>query len=153
MIDVNKTLTGNDGFVQVDNIVFTMYPLLDGFSVETAGLYAYLCSWKQNNPEHPRYNCVWLTQKDIMAQAGIGRSKFERYIAALNKYALLNIRKSDTAANKDVYQVLEPLTEAEFRSRYPKEIEKFSKTIAKEQERIELDKLQFKSKRLIWKAD
>ncbi|PQP85465.1 hypothetical protein CPT76_36270 [Paenibacillus sp. AR247] len=93
MINVNNTLTGNDSFTMVDDIVLRMYTLLDGFTVETAGLYAYLKSWRQNDPDHKFYNCVWLAREEIYAQTSIGRKPFDRHLKALKDCGLVTIER------------------------------------------------------------
>ncbi len=151
MIDVNKTLTGNDGFVQVPNIIFTMYPLLDGFSIETAGLYAYLCNWKQNDPEHNLYNCVWLTKEDIMAQAGIGRTKLDRNLKVLEWHKLIKVHSVKNSTRK-IYEIFEPITEAEFRVQYSKEVAILESKMRELQRKLEIDREQLEGKRIAWKV-
>jgi hypothetical protein len=150
-MNAEKMMMGNAGFTQVPNMVLRMYPLLDGFDIEATGLYAYLHSWKQNNSEHPLYNCVWLTHEAMQAQAGIGRGKFDRLMGVLIKYGLIRKLKATNIPNKNVYEVLEPLSDEEFRVKYADEIAKFKGKIDALQQRIEVDRRQFAVKKVEWK--
>lgn len=124
-IDVSKPLAHDDGFARMPNILFRMYPLLDGFSLETVGLYGYLLSWRQNKSGHAMYGKVWLNQSDITAQTGLSAHKIRAHIGILEKYGLLKATKSRMIPNKRIYEPLDPLTEAEFQALYPLEISAF----------------------------
>jgi replication initiation and membrane attachment protein DnaB len=150
-MNAEKMMMGNANFTQVPNMVLRMYPLLDGFDIEASGLYAYLYSWRQNNLGHPLHNCVWLTHEAMQAQAGIGRGKFDRLMSVLIKYGLIRKLKATNIPNKNVYEVLEPLSDEEFRARYANEIIKFVEKIDALQRRIEVDRRQFAIKRVEWK--
>lgn len=148
MINVNNTLTGNDSFTKVDDIVLRMYTLLDGFTVETAGLYAYLKSWRQNDPNHKFYNCVWLAREEIYAQIGIGRKPFDRHLRALKDYGLVTIeRKRLREPNKHLFVVNDPITEAEFRVRYPEAVAKFNDALQEYYGRRDADQAQLAEKK------
>ncbi|MGG1600962.1 hypothetical protein [Paenibacillus naphthalenovorans] len=152
MINVNETMTGNDGFVQTDNIVFRLYPLLEGFTVETAGLYSYLKSWRYNSPG-PMHHCVWLNRAEMYAQTGLGRRKFDGHIQTLGKYGLVTVEKSKQRANKDIFRVGEPLTEGEFRALYPAEIAAFAAELDAIYAVNKADEAQFSAKKVAWKAE
>ncbi|MEZ2660597.1 hypothetical protein [Aneurinibacillus aneurinilyticus] len=150
-MDATRMMMGNVGFTQVPNMILRMYTLLDGFDIEAAGMYAYLHSWRQNNPEHELYQCVWLTHEAMQIQAGIGRGKFDRLMGVLIKYGLVRKLKASNIPNKNVYEVLEPLSDDEFRARYTAEIAKFVERIDALQQKIEVDRHQFAAKKVIWK--
>lgn len=152
MINVKETLTGNDGFVQPDNIVFRLYPLLDGFTVETSGLYTYLRSWRFNSPG-PLHHCVWLNRAEMYAQTGIRRRKFDGYLEALIKYGLVNVEKSRQRANKDIFRISEPLTEAQFRAQYSAEVTAFAAKLAEIYEINKADEVKFEEKKVVWKVE
>jgi hypothetical protein len=120
-IDVSKPLTHDVGFARMPNILFRMYPLLDGFTLETVGLYGYLLSWRQNKADHAMYGMAWLRQVDITEETGMSAHKIRQHTDVLRRYGLLNVKKSDRIANKLVYEPLEPLTYEEFRRTYWRE--------------------------------
>lgn len=120
-IDVTKPLAHDDGFARMPNILFRMYPLLDGFTLETAGLYGYLLSCRQNKVDHAMYGMAWLRQADITAETGMSAYKIRQHTDVLRRYGLLNVKKSDRIANKLVYEPLEPLRYEEFRRTYWRE--------------------------------
>jgi hypothetical protein len=153
MIDTTRTLTANDSFQKAEYVVMRMYPLLDGFSVETSGLYIYLRSWRMNDPEDPMFGRVWLNREEIYAQTGIGRKVFERHLDGMIRYGLVETEKSTVRTNKLNFVVKEPLTEAEFRARYPREIERFTERLREIQEKNRKDEAQFPKKQAKWKAD
>ncbi|SFS76184.1 hypothetical protein SAMN04488601_10344 [Paenibacillus sp. 453mf] len=62
-IDTTKPLAYDEGFARVTNIVLRMYTLLDGFTLETAGLYAYLLTWRQHNANHRMHGKAWVKPK------------------------------------------------------------------------------------------
>lgn len=155
MIDVNKTLTGNDAFTKIDNIVVSMYPMLEGFTVEAAGLYAFFRAWKYNKEGAPLHNCVWLSRKEIQELTGLKRTKFEKYLDVLVKYELIEVTKAQrmfTTPNKDIFVVKSPLTEAEFRVKYAKEVAAFSENMAVINRVNQEHREQFQQKRDDWKA-
>ncbi|MDR9748809.1 hypothetical protein [Paenibacillus taichungensis] len=125
-IDVSKPLAHDDGFARMPNILFRMYPLLDGFTLETVGLYGYLLSWRQNNADHVMHGMAWLRQADITTETGMSAFKIRQHTDVLCRYGLLRITKSDRIANKLVYEPLEPLTYEEFRRTYWREEAKSS---------------------------
>lgn len=148
MINVNQTLTGKDSFTMVEDVVLRMYTLLDGFTIETAGLYAYLRSWRQNEPSHKLYRCVWLSREEIYAQTGIGRKPFDRHLRALTDCGLVRMEKGRLREpNKQVFVVNEPLTEAEFRALYPEQIARFDATLQEYYGRRAADQERFEEKR------
>ncbi|GIO93545.1 hypothetical protein [Paenibacillus lactis] len=148
MINVNQTLTGKDSFTMVEDIVLRMYTLLDGFTIETAGLYAYLRSWRQNDPSHKLYRCVWLSREEIYAQTGIGRKPFDRHLKALTACGLVKTEKGRLREpNKQVFVVNEPLTEAEFRALYPEQIARFDAALQEYYGRRVADQARFEEKR------
>lgn len=148
MINVYQTLTGKDSFTMVEDIVLRMYTLLDGFTIETAGLYAYLRSWRQNEPSHKLYRCVWLSREEIYAQTGIGRKPFDRHLRALTECGLVRMEKGRLREpNKQVFVVNEPLTEAEFRALYPEQIARFDATLQEYYGRRAADQERFEEKR------
>ncbi|HZG87297.1 hypothetical protein [Paenibacillus sp.] len=153
MIDTSKTLTANDSFQKAEYVVLRMYPLLDGFSVETAGLYIYLRSWRMNDPEDPMYGRVWLSREEIYAQTGIGRKVFERHLEVLQRYGLVGTEKSRVRTNKLNFIVKEPLTEAEFRIEYREALDRFTEKLREIQERNKKDEESFATKRTDWKAE
>lgn len=128
-IDISQPLAHDEGFPRVPNIMYRMYPLLDDFTVETTGFYGYLRSWRQNNPEHRMYGKTWLNQSEMAAQSGLSPYKIRKHIDTLLRYDLLRAEKSNQVANKRIYECLEPLTEAEFRARYPEVIERFGERL------------------------
>ncbi|QOS80996.1 helix-turn-helix transcriptional regulator [Paenibacillus sp. JNUCC31] len=145
-IDVTKPLAHDDGFARMPNILFRMYPILDGFTLETVGLYGYLLSWRQNKSGHAMYGKVWLNQSDITAQTGLSAYKIRAHISVLEKYGLLKATKSRKVANKRIYEPLEPLTEAEFRAIYAEEMSAFQDRMDAADREIEeaRDRLQLK---------
>ncbi|MGF7033735.1 DNA-binding HxlR family transcriptional regulator [Paenibacillus mucilaginosus] len=140
MIDVNKSLVYDEGFAKVPNILFKLYPLLPGFTVATTGFYGYLMSWRQSKPDHVMHGKTWLNQDEMEAQAGISRHIIRNHIRTLVKYGLLSVEPSRQVANKKIYEVLEPLTEAEFRSAYPEAIEDFRQKLEKIEKQRERDR-------------
>lgn len=120
-IDVSKPLAHDHGFARIPNILFRRYPLLDGFTLETVGLYGYLLSWRQNKANHVMYGMAWLRQADITAETGMSAFKIRQHTEVLCRYGLLRVTKSDWIANKLVYEPLEPLTYEEFRWTYWRE--------------------------------
>lgn len=120
-IDVSRPLARDDVFARMPNILFRRYPLLDGFTLETVGLYGYLLSWRQNNADHVMHGMAWLRQADITAETGMSAFKIRQHTDVLRRYGLLNVKKSDRIANKLVYEPLEPLTYEEFRRTYWRE--------------------------------
>lgn len=153
MIDVKETLTGNDGFVQTDNILYRLYPLLDGFTVETAGLYGYLKSWRNNTVGNDYYHCVWLSRAEMYAQSGLKRHSFDKHLDVLIRYSLVSIRKSAKRANKDIFEIHDPITEAEFRSTYADKIAELEKRLAEIYAANGKDKAEFPAKKAAWKVE
>jgi hypothetical protein len=147
MIDTTKPLSYDDGFPKVDNALYRLYPLLEDFSVETTGLYGYLKSWRQNNPDHAMYGKVWLTFAEMEAQSGISYHKLRNYIDVLKKYGLLVEYLSESKANKKIFEILEPLTEAEFRAEYPKAIQRFQLRLALVEQRLIEDRKRRRERR------
>ncbi|WJH30476.1 hypothetical protein N6H13_07475 [Paenibacillus sp. CC-CFT742] len=139
-IDVSKPLAHDDGFARMPNILFRMYPLLDGFTLETVGLYGYLLSWRQNKSGHVMHGKVWLNQLDITAQTGMSAYKIRTNLDILVRYGLVNVSKSRMVANKRIYEPLEPLTEAEFRAIYAEEVRAFQERVDAAAREIEEDK-------------
>ncbi|WP_339274490.1 hypothetical protein MKY59_25820 [Paenibacillus sp. FSL W8-0426] len=145
-IDVSKPLAHDDGFARMPNILFRMYPLLDGFTLETVGLYGYLLSWRQNKPGHAMFGKVWLNQSDVTAQTGMSAYKIRTHVEALVRYGLLNVSKSNMIPNKHIYEPLEPLTEAEFRAVYAEEIRAFRERVETAGREIEADRERLQQK-------
>lgn len=138
MIDVSENLSYDDGFPKVDNALYRLYPLLEDYTIETTGVYGYLKSWRQNKPDHAMYGKSWLNFADMEAQTGITYYKLRQHMDVLKKYELLVEYLSDTVANKKIFEVLDPLTEAKFREKYPHAIGEFEKRLKKIEERIKL---------------
>lgn len=148
MINVHQTLTGNDGFTRVDNTLLRLYPLLPGFSIEATGLYAFFRSWMNTNPQRGPMNSAWLSREEIFAISGYGRTKFERNLDSLTRYGLIEVTKSSRVrANKHIFKVNDPLTEAEFRAVYPEAIEELQKRLLRIKEDVEADAKQFEEKK------
>jgi hypothetical protein len=152
MIDTQKTLTGNNGFVQTPNTIIRLYTLLDGFDITTAGVYIFMRSWRNNDPSAEYHNCVWLSREEMAAQLGIGVDKLRVQIRKLTEYGLIEIRKSKSRANKDVFEVKEPLTEEQFREAYPDAIKKFESRLEEINARNKDDAEKFPAKKQQWKA-
>lgn len=154
MIDVERTLTGNDGFTKVDNTLLRMYTLLPDFSIETAGVYAFLRSWMNTNPIRGPMNGVWLSREEIYAISGVGRRKFERHLDILTRYGLVEVSKSNRVrANKHIFKVNEPLSEGEFRAAYPEAIEELRRSLEHIRKGVEADEKQFAEKKADWIAE
>lgn len=145
-IDVSKPLAYDDGFARVPNSVLRLYPLLDGFTLETVGLYAYLLSWRQNKVDHAMYGKAWLNQADITAQTGMSAHKIRSHVNTLKGYGLLNVTKSRRVANKNIYELLEPLSEAEFRAVYADQVRAFEERVAEADRVIEQDRERIRNK-------
>jgi hypothetical protein len=123
-----------------------MYPLLDGFTLETVGLYGYLKSWRQNKAGHRMYGKAWLNQREIEAQTGMSPYKLRRHVGVLERYGLLNVTKSRRTPNKLVYEPLDPLTEAEFRAKYKAEVAGFTDKLAEIESELEEDRARLREK-------
>ncbi|WP_223068098.1 hypothetical protein [Paenibacillus caui] len=93
MIDVSKPLAYDEGFPRVPNIMYRMYPLLDGFTVETAGFYGYLRSWRQSNKDHAMFGKTWLNQQEMAVQSGLSPHKIRKHVKTLEMYGLLRVTK------------------------------------------------------------
>ena len=128
---IKKHFGDKDGFSRVSNTLIRLYTLLDGFDVTTAGLYAYLRSWRHSkDPSSHMYNVVWLSREYMYEQTGLGRRAFNSRLAALEKYGLVSVIKSKTIANKDYFIIHDPLDRDEFLQRFPEVAAKFIETAA-----------------------
>ncbi|EHS56860.1 hypothetical protein P4H71_22775 [Paenibacillus kribbensis] len=145
-IDTTKSLAHDEGFPRVPNIVYRMYPLLDGFTLETVGLYGYLKSWRQNKSGHRMYGKAWLNQKEISAQTGMSPYRIRKHVDILQEHGLLKVTKSSRTANKLIYEPLEPLTEAEFRLLHKAEIERFARELDRLESELEADRARLTEK-------
>lgn len=112
------------GFSRVSNTLVRLYTLLDGFDATTAGLYAYLRSWRNtSNPD--MFGIVWHSREYLYAQSGLGRKAFDSRLAVLKKYGLVDVVKSPQVPNKDYFVIHDPLTRDEFIEKYPDEVKRF----------------------------
>jgi len=127
------------GFSRMSNTLVRLYPLLDGFDATTAGLYAYLRSWR-NTTDPKMLGIVWHSRDYLQAQSGLGRKAFDSRLAALKKYGLVSVVKSPIVANKDHFVVHDPLTRDEFIVKYPKEVEAFFTKVDEINERTAADR-------------
>src|SRR5690554_4070496 len=116
---IKKHFGDEDGFSRVSNTLIRLYTLLDDFDVTTAGLYAYLRSWRNSDPKSEMYNTVWLSREYMYEQSGLKRKAFNKRLNVLRKYGLVSVVKSKTVANKDYFIVHDPLERDEFLRRFP----------------------------------
>jgi hypothetical protein len=151
-IDISKPLVYEDGFPRVPNIIYRLYPLLDGFTVETAGFYAYLLTWRQHKPDHVMYGKAWLNLSEMEAQSGISKFKIRKHTEALVKYGLLKVTKSRQVANKKIYEFLEPLTEPEFRAHFAEQVAAFGRKLEAIESEVIADKQRLAEKMEAQKA-
>ena len=140
-IDISKSLVYDDGFPRVPNIMYRMYPLLDDFTVETTGFYGYLLTWRQNKRDHVMYGKAWLNLDEMEAQTGISKYKIRKHTEVLIRYGLLRVTKSRRIPNKKIYEVLDPITEAEFRLSYSETIDRFGEKLLEIERGLEADRI------------
>jgi hypothetical protein len=127
---IKKHFGDEGGFSRVSNTLIRLYTLLDDFDVTTAGLYAYLRSWRNSDPKSKMYNIVWLSREYMYEQSGLKRKAFNKRLNVLRKYGLVSVVKSKTVANKDYFIVHDPLERDEFLRRFPEVAERFIETAA-----------------------
>ncbi|PJN90592.1 hypothetical protein CVN76_09545 [Bacillus sp. mrc49] len=127
------------GFSRMSNTLVRLYTLLDGFDVTTAGLYAYLRSWRNTTNEDMR-GIVWHSREYLQAQSGLGRKAFDSRLRVLKECGLVAVIKSPVVANKDYFVVHDPLTRDEFIAKYPSEIKAFFTKVEEIQARIAEDR-------------
>lgn len=128
---LTKHFGDKGGFSRVSNTLIRLYTLLDGFDASTAGLYAYLRSWRNSSdPSSPMHNIVWHSRDYMYEQSGLKRKAFNARLKALETYGLVSVVKSKTVANKDYFIVHDPLERDEFLRRWPEVAERFIETAA-----------------------
>ena len=111
---------------RMSNTLVRLYPILEGFDATTAGLYAYMRSWRNSKEGDPMNGIVWHSRDYLQAQSGLGeKPSIQEELAVLKKYGLVSVVKSPTVANKDYFVVHDPLTRDEFIAKYPEEVEAF----------------------------
>lgn len=140
MIDVNQPLSYDGGFPKVDNALYRLYPLLDDYTLETTAVYGYLRSWEQNKKDHKMYGKAWLTLAEMGALTGMSYYLLRKHINILVKYELIEEEKSDMVRNKSIFHTKEPLTEEQFREKYPDAIEKLKVRLDVVQEKLRADR-------------
>lgn len=148
MIDVSKPLSYDGGFPKVDNALYRLYPLLDDFTLETTGVYGYIKSWRNNDDGHELFGYSYPTLADMEAQSGLSYHKLTKHIETLKRYDLVREHKSDIVPNKKIFETLEPLTEAEFRAKYPEAIERFEEKLERNKKRVIEDRERRRKKRI-----